>query len=168
MHERWPLPHPWQWVLVSQSDLSCWMPFDRLFVKVLCSVCSLFSPLSLLTKSPLWNWRALLGFACLIGASVGAMRAPVDSLVQYSTSSCFLRFWIRRTANINTNNYRKLENDVCETMCFWEQELIGSFLHTRNQLFCLKKKDKRRKSNTIKSSLMSTFSHVPNTAPPPS
>ena len=68
-----PLAQGVSWV--SQSDLSCWMPYDRLFVKLLCSVCSLSPPLSLLTVSPLWNWRALLCFARLIGASVGPKRA---------------------------------------------------------------------------------------------
>lgn len=68
-----PLAQGVSWV--SQSDLSCWMPYDRLFVKLLCSVCPLSPPLSLLTVSPLWIWRALLCFACLIGASVGPKRA---------------------------------------------------------------------------------------------
>lgn len=42
---------------VSQSDLSCWMPYDMLFVKLLGSVCSCSPPLPSLTVSPLWIWR---------------------------------------------------------------------------------------------------------------
>lgn len=45
-YERWPLLHPPHRGVgrLSQSDLSCWMPHGRLFVKLLCSVCSLSPP----------------------------------------------------------------------------------------------------------------------------
>lgn len=55
--ERWPQPHPRlqgvSWV--SRSDLSCWMPYDRLFVKLLGFVCSLSPRLSLADSVPIVN-----------------------------------------------------------------------------------------------------------------
>lgn len=46
VHKQWPLLHPQHRGVfrVSQSDLSCWMPLGSLFVKLLCSVCSLTPP----------------------------------------------------------------------------------------------------------------------------
>lgn len=74
---------------VSRSDLSCWMPYDRLFVKLVCCVCSCSPPLPLLTVSPLWIWRAQLCFVRLIGTSVGPKWARTH-LCSLCGSICWL------------------------------------------------------------------------------
>lgn len=74
---------------VSQSDLSCWMPYDSLFVKLVCSVCSCSPPLPLLTVSPLWIWRAQLCFVRLIGTSVGPKWTRTH-LCSFCGSICWL------------------------------------------------------------------------------
>lgn len=80
-----PLAQGVSWV--SQSDLSCWMPHDRLFVKLLCSVCS--CPPPLLTVSPLWIWRAMLCFTRLLAAGVGPKRARTH-LCYFCGNICWL------------------------------------------------------------------------------
>lgn len=132
-----PLAQGASWV--SQSDLSCWMPYDGLFVKLLCSVCSLSPPLSLLTVSPLWIWRALLCFARLIGATVDperprthtsahSVRASVDLLAHYLTFSAheltflegFVGFNVQWNDGANMTKPLKEGPNILYTLMLWK------------------------------------------------
>lgn len=111
-----PLVQGVSWV--SQSDLSCWMPYDRLFVKLLCSVCSLSPPLSLLTVSPLWIWRALLCLARLIGASVGPKRACTH-LCSFCGSICSPTCPLLNFYRPSINFYRMICGVKCAVHIFF-------------------------------------------------
>lgn len=128
--EMTPASPPCQGVSrVSQSDLSCWMPHGRLFVKPVCSVCSRSPP------CPRWQRSHCEpeGLCFVSPCYVGPQRAHTH-LCSLWNNACWLTLFVFNSTLSIISDFRKalrrlVWKNAWHHLLLWEEmEIYNTFL----------------------------------------